>query len=109
MLEEVEDWDALANWLNIKIAIINNIKKNCETFESAQCKWRQLVRKCCDKNDGDPYETAEAIAYKLESKMDKKTTARKLKELVFTSEFRYSVYSLVYIVLNYRPKYMLLA
>ena len=88
VLEEVEDWEALAGWLDIRIATINNINKNCPSFDRAQCQWRQLVRTYCDLDGaGDPYKTAADIAIVLDSKMDKKSQAQKLKQLEFTSEF----------------------
>ena len=88
VLEEVEDWEALAHWLDIRMATINNINTNCALFQRAQCQWRQPVKTYCDGNAaGDPYKTAADIAIALDSKMAKKSQAQKLKQLEFTSEF----------------------
>ena len=86
VLEEVEDWEALAHWLKIRVATINDINKNCASFQHAQCKWNGLVRVSCDRNAGDPLKTVAYIADVL-SKMDKKKQGRSLKNLPFTSEF----------------------
>ena len=84
----MEGWEALAGWLDIRIATINNIDKNCPSFQHAQCQWRELVKTYCDGNAaGDPRKTAVDIADILDSKMGKKKQAQKLKQLEFTSEF----------------------
>ena len=63
VLEELEDWEALAGWLDIRMATINNINKNCPSFGRAQCQWRELVKTYCHGNAaGDPYRTAADIA-----------------------------------------------
>ena len=88
VLEELEDWQELAYRLDIQIAAINSINKNCASFERAQCQWRQLVGTYCAKYAaGDPRKTAEAMADILGSKMSMKSQAGRLKNLVFTSEF----------------------
>ena len=70
------------------MAAINNINKNCPSFQRAQCQWRELVKTYCDGNGGgDPYRTAADIADILDSKMGKKRQAQKLKQLEFTSKF----------------------
>ena len=92
VLEEVEDWEALAGWLDFNKATINNINKNCPFLERAQCQWRELVETYCNMNTaGDPYHTATDIADILDSKMGEKRQAQKLKELVFTGEFMISI------------------
>ena len=88
VLEEMEDWEPLAGWLNIRRSTVNNINNNCPSFQRAQCQWRELVKTYCDMNaDGDPYKTAADIAVILDSKMYKRKQAQDLKQLVFTSEF----------------------
>ena len=83
VLEELEDWEALAQWLDITRATINNINKNCGR---AQCQWRELVKTYCDGNGGDPRKAAVDIANILSSKMGKKKQAQILSRLEFTSE-----------------------
>ena len=88
VLEELEDWKTLAGWLDIRKATINNINRNCASFELAQCTWRELVETYCDGDGGgDPYITASDIADILDSEMGKKSQAQRLKQLEFTSEF----------------------
>lgn len=84
VLEEVEDWEALAGWLNIGTA---NIRQNCAlTITVAQCCRRKLVKTYCDRlTSSDPYKAASGIAHELESKMRIKNIAQKLRELKFTS------------------------
>ena len=63
VLKEVEDWEALAHWLKIRVATINIINKNCASSVHAQlCKWNGLVRVSCDRNAGDPFKTVAYIA-----------------------------------------------
>ena len=88
VLEELEDWEALAGWLNIRRSAVNNINRNCASFQRAQCQWRELVKTYCDMNtDDDPYKTVADIADLLDNKMGKKRHAQRLKQLVLTSEF----------------------
>lgn len=87
VLEEVEDWKALAGWLDIERATINNININCPTIELAQCTWRELVKTYCDKIGGDPDRTAADIVFALDRKMHKRKQAQDLRQLKFTSEF----------------------
>ena len=88
VLEEVEDWKTLAGWLNIRKATINNINKNCPSFELAQCTWRELVETYCDGDGGgNPYKTAADIAAILDRKMYKRNQSQQLKRLEFSSEF----------------------
>ena len=83
----MEGWETLAAWLDIDRATINNINKNCPSYQIAQCMWRQLVETYCDGDgDGDPYKTAADIADILDSNMRKKKQAQKLRQLEFTSE-----------------------
>ena len=84
LLEEVENWEALAGWLNIRTT---NIKQNCAlTITVAQCYRRKLVETYCSRlTSSDPYKAASSIAHELESKMRIRNIAQKLRELKFTS------------------------
>ena len=90
VLNEIEDWKALAGWLDIERATINSININCPSFELAQCTWRELVETYCDKIGGDPDRTAAHIAVILDRKMRKRKQAQQLKQLEFTSEFNWT-------------------
>ena len=84
VLEEVEDWEALAGWLNIRTI---NIKQNCaHSITVAQCYRRKLVDTYCSRlTSSDPYKAASSIAHELESRMRIKNIAQKLRGLKFTS------------------------
>lgn len=86
ILEELEDLDVLAAWLNIRMI---TIKEKCQSsVKYAECQWRELVKAYYDMNAaGDPYKTAADIADILDKKMSKKKQAQQLKQLIFTSEF----------------------
>ena len=86
VLEEVEDWEALAGWLDIRTT---NIWQNCAYSPAvvAQCYRRKLVETYCSRlTSSDPYKVASGIAHKLENKMRIKNIAQTLRELKFESE-----------------------
>lgn len=94
VLEELEDWEALADQLGIARATMTNIRMTCATFGRAQCHQRLLVKTYCDMHaDGDPHKTATDIANILSDRMGKKRQA-KLKELKIASELDCDYYSL---------------
>ena len=93
VLEELEDWKALASGLNIARATTDNINKNCPSFSRTLCQWRELIYTYCDTNAaGDPYKTATDIADILDRKMGKRRQAQYLKQLQFTSEFENNIF-----------------
>ena len=80
MLSDVEDWQGLANWLNIRS---DNIKEDCAQSNSLMmCHRRELVHRYCNKHLFDPNKVAEGIAKKLEQ-MDHKHQAEELRQLQF--------------------------
>lgn len=103
VLEDLDDWETLTDCLDITRSAIDNINKNCPSYERAQCQWRELVKTyCADKiPSGDPYEAAAGIASSLHY-MKRESKAQTLKELHFctttTSEF-YCNSTLVYRVI----------
>ena len=80
VLKKVEDWEGLANWLNVGTI---DIKTDCTGESSlAACYRRKLVRRYCDNSSEDPYNVAEDIAKALD-KMSLKRQAQQLRNLQF--------------------------
>ena len=84
VLEEVEDWEELAEGLNINTI---RIRTNCGTrTDLAHCYRKQLVRTYCDKlPSGDPNKVVKDFTLILDE-MGKKRQAKKLRELSFGGE-----------------------
>jgi len=80
-LESVENWEGLANWLNVGST---DIKTDCAGESSrAACYRRKLVRCYCDSQfAGDPNSVTEDIAKALD-KMNLKRQAQQLRNLQF--------------------------
>ena len=85
----MEDWEKLANGLDIGRATINNIKEKCKTTVAvAECQMRELVVVYCDKSlSDDPHRVALDIAYILGYEMAQKELAKTIKQL-FPTVFR---------------------
>ena len=65
----MEDWEKLANGLDIGRATINNINENCihRSTTVAECRRRELVVACCDRSSsGDSHRVALDIALILD-------------------------------------------
>ena len=85
-LEEVSNWKALADWLDINSDVIR--EKCVPSLDLGQCYRRELVKTHCDRlPSGDPYLVADCIANVLEIKMNKRRQAQVLRDLDFSSEF----------------------
>lgn len=78
VLSEVEDWEGLANWLDIGS---DNIKEDCAQSSSLMmCHRRELVRRYCNKHLFDPNKVAARIAEVLEQ-MNYKRQAEELRHV----------------------------
>ena len=82
VLEGVEDWEKLANGLDIGRATINNIKEKCiHSTTVAECQRRELVEACCNNlSSGDPHRVALDIVQILDNEMGQKRQARILRQ-----------------------------
>jgi len=80
-LESVENWEGLANWLNVGS---NVLKMDCAGERSRPaCYRRKLVRYYCDSQvSGDPNNVTDDIAKALD-KMNLKRQAQRLRNLQF--------------------------
>ena len=88
VLEQVGDWETLTGLLDITRSAIDNINKNCASFERAQCQWRELVKTYCDKiQSGNPYDAATGIA-RILRRMQKTKEAHEMKQLDFCTPTR---------------------
>ena len=99
ILKEVDEWATLAGWLNINS---ETIEENCirTSVTVAECRRTAMVRTCCDREpSGDPSKVASAIADVLESRMDKKYQAKRIRALTFSSELSYNAACVVYVIL----------
>ena len=78
----MEDWEKLANGLDIGRATINNIKEKCiHSTTVAECQRRELVVAYCDKlSSGNPHRVALDIVQILDNKMGQKRQAWILRQ-----------------------------
>lgn len=79
----MDDWEKLANGLNMSRAAINSIKEYCITTTTvAECYRRELVETYCDTlSSGDPHRVASDITLVLENEMGKEKQAQILRRL----------------------------
>ena len=88
ILKEVDDWTTLTGWLDVRS---KTIEENCirTSVTVPECRRTAMVWTCCHREpSGDPSKVASAIADVLESKMDKKYQANRIRALTFSGESR---------------------
>lgn len=78
VLQEVKDWEVLANQLNFTLGNINEINSDC--FRGASCCRMELVIRYCNAQGLQPEEIAENIAAALEE-IGYKSQASRLRKL----------------------------
>ena len=99
ILKEVDDWTTLTGWLNVRS---ETIEENCirTSVTVAECRRTAMVWTCCYREpSGDPSKVASAIADVLESKMDKKYQANRIRALTFSRESSCITVCVVYVIL----------
>ena len=83
ILKGVNDWKALAGYLNLGQDMINGFKTDCqrESDGLAACYRRELVKAYCHKTGKHLAEVAHDIAHILEGEMGLKNPADRLRPL----------------------------
>ena len=83
VLKFVSDWEKLAGWLNVDNGVVVEIGTYCRTQGSisAACHMMNLIKHYCEKTARSPRQVADDMADVLETRMDIKLQADKLRKL----------------------------